>query len=50
MKKTYEKPEMQIELFKLDDVIMESSAGDQQSGGLTTVGNGNETEELFFTP
>jgi len=48
MKKTYEKPEMQIELFELDDVIMESSAGNQQGGGLTTVGKNNETGELFF--
>ena len=49
MKKTYERPEIQIELFKLDDVIMESSAG-TQNPDLATVGNGNETEELFFTP
>ena len=45
MKKTYEKPEMQVELFSLDDVIMESSAG-TQNPDLDTVGNGNETTEF----
>ena len=41
MKKTYDKPELRVEAFDVEDVITASSGN-----GLVTVGGGNESQMI----